>query len=40
MLLAVLSTLDPEAFYGHITSVLLLGAGVGFLFWGIIEKLI
>jgi len=37
--LAVLSTLDPKAFGGYIISVLLLGAGIGFLFRGIIEKL-
>jgi hypothetical protein len=39
VLLVVLSILDPKAFYGYITSVLLLGIGVGFLFGGIIEKL-
>jgi len=39
MLLAVSSTLDPKAFYGCIASVLPLGAGVGFLFGGIIGKL-
>jgi len=39
MLLAVLSTLDPKAFYSYIASVLPLGIGVGFLFRGIIEKL-
>jgi hypothetical protein len=39
MLLAVLSILDPKAFYNYITSVLLLGIGVSFLFRGIIEKL-
>ena len=39
MLLAVLSTLDPKAFGGRIASVLPLGAGVGFLFRGIVEKL-
>ena len=39
MLLAVLSTLNSKAFGGYITSILLLGVGVGFLFKGIIEKL-
>ena len=39
MLLVVLSALNPEAFGGYIASILLLGAGVGFLFRGIIEKL-
>ena len=39
MLLVVLSTLNPKAFCGRITSVLLLGVGVGFLFGDIIEKL-
>jgi len=39
MLLAVLSILDPKAFYGYIASVLLLGIGVSFLFRDIIEKL-
>ena len=37
--LAVLSALDPEAFYSCIASILPLGAGVGFLFKGIMEKL-
>jgi len=37
--LVVLSALDPKAFGGYIVSVLLLGAGVGFLFGGIMEKL-
>jgi len=31
MLLAVLSILDPKAFYSYIASVLLLGIGVSFL---------
>ena len=39
MLLAVLSILDPKAFYSRIASVLPLGVGVGFFFRGIIEKL-
>jgi len=39
MLLVVSSTLDPKVFCGCIASVLLLGAGVGFFFGGIIEKL-
>ena len=39
MLLVAPSTLDPKAFYGYIASVLPLGAGVSFLFRGIIEKL-
>jgi hypothetical protein len=39
VLLAVLSALDPKAFYSCIASVLLLGIGVGFLFRDIIEKL-
>ena len=39
MLLAVSSILDPNAFCSYITSVLLLGIGVSFLFRGIIEKL-
>jgi len=37
--LVVLFALDPKAFGGCIVSILLLGAGVGFLFRGIIEKL-
>jgi len=37
--LAVLSALDPKAFGSYIISVLPSGAGVGFLFRGIIEKL-
>ena len=39
MLLAVLSTLNPKAFYGYIASVLLSGVGDGFLLRGIVEKL-
>ena len=39
ILLAVLSTLNPKAFSGYITSVLLLGTGIGFLFRGIIRKI-
>ena len=39
MLLVVSSVLDPEAFGGYITNILPSGAGVGFLFKGIIEKL-
>ena len=38
MLLAVLSILDPKAFYGYITSVLPLGIGVSFLFRGIVDS--
>ena len=37
MLLAVSSVLDPEAFCGRIASVLPSGAGVGFLFGGIVD---
>ena len=39
MLLVVLSILNPKAFGGYIASRLPLGAGVGFLFRGIIKKL-
>ena len=39
ILLAVLSTLDPKAFYGYIASVLPLGIGIGLLFRGIIKNL-
>ena len=39
MLLAVLSILDPEVFGGYIASGLPSGAGIGFLFKGIMEKL-
>ena len=38
ILLVVSSTLDPKVFSGCITSILLLGAGVGFLFRGIVEN--
>jgi len=34
-----LSALDPKVFSGCIVSVLPLGAGVGFFFGGIVEKL-
>ena len=36
--LAVLSTLDPKAFGGYITSILPLSADIGFLFKGIIKN--
>jgi hypothetical protein len=39
MLLAVLSALNPKAFYDYIASVLLSGVGDGFLLGGIVEKL-
>ena len=39
VLLTVLSVLDFKAFCGCIASILPSGAGVGFLFRGIIEKL-
>jgi len=39
MLLAVSSALDPKVFCSYITSVLLSGVGVGFLFGGIVGKL-
>ena len=39
MLLVVSSILDPKAFYSRIASILLLGAGVSFLFRGIIKKI-
>ena len=38
-LLAVLSTLNPKAFYSYIARVLPLNIGVGLLFKGIIDKL-
>ena len=38
MLLAVLSTLDLEAFCGCVASVLLLSAGVDFVFGGIVDR--
>ena len=37
MLLAVLSILDPKAFYSCITSILLLSTGVDFVFKGIVD---
>ena len=37
MLLVVLSTLDPEAFCGCVTSILLLSTGVDLVFRGIID---
>ena len=39
ILLVVLSILNPKAFGSYIANKLLLGAGVGFLFRGIVEKL-
>ena len=39
VLLAVLSVLNPKVFSSCIANKLLSGAGVGFLFGGIIEKL-
>jgi len=39
VLLAVLFTLDPKAFYGCIASILPLNAGVGLFFNGIIKKI-
>jgi len=39
VLLAVLFTLNPKVFYSCIANILLLGAGIGFLFRGIVEKL-
>ena len=39
ILLAVLFVLNPKVFGGYIVSGLLLGADIGFLFGGIIEKL-
>jgi len=39
VLLAVSFILDLKAFYGYIASVLLSGAGVSFLFRGIIKKI-
>ena len=39
ILLAISSVLNPKAFCSYITSVLLSGVGVGFLFKDIIEKL-
>ena len=39
ILLVVSSALDPKVFCGCIASILPSGAGVGFLFKGIIEKL-
>ena len=33
----MLLALDPEAFYGYIANILLLSAGVNFVFRGIID---